>query len=386
MIPYGKHSISEEDIKAVVETLRSERLTQGPKVEEFEQALCEKFGCEYAVAVNSGTMALHLAYKALGVVEGDEVVTSPNTFVATANGILYNGGIPRFIDIDPETYNLSTEKLEEHLSNSENRKNLKGIAPVHFAGLPCGMEKIYELAKQYDLFVLEDACHAPGAEYKDEAGCWYEVGSCVHSDAAVLSFHPVKHITSGEGGAVLTNDKNLAEKIRILRTHGITKNPRQIQDNHGPWYYEMQQLGFNGRITDLQCALGISQLTRLDEFVDRRRQIARRYDSVFKSIPEIKAPRVGDNCKHAYHLYVIRCQDRDRLFEYLLENDISPQVHYIPVHLQPYYQEKFGYSLGEYPEAEKYYTQALSLPVFFGLKKPEQKKVCSKVKTFYEQR
>jgi UDP-4-amino-4,6-dideoxy-N-acetyl-beta-L-altrosamine transaminase len=383
MIPYGKQSITEADIQAVEKVLRSDWLTQGPRVEEFEQALCEKFGCDYAVAVNSGTMALHLAYKALGVDEGDEVVTSPNTFVATANGVVYNGGIPRFVDINLDTYNLSPEKLEEYLSNSENRKNLKGIAPVHFAGQPCGMEKIYNLARKYNLFVLEDACHAPGAEYRGTNGTWHKVGNCKHSDAAVLSFHPVKHITTGEGGAVLTNKKGLAEELKILRSHGITKEPGEMSENHGPWYYEMQQLGFNGRITDLQSALGISQLKRLDEFINRRRQIAARYDSAFKSIPEIKTPQIADKYKHAYHLYVIRCQDRDRLFEYLLDNGISPQVHYIPVHLQPYYRWHFSYQAGDYPAAEKYYKEALSLPMFPTLEEKKIEYVINTVENFY---
>ncbi|MFB6357024.1 MAG: UDP-4-amino-4,6-dideoxy-N-acetyl-beta-L-altrosamine transaminase [bacterium] len=364
MIPYGQQSISEQDIESVKDVLQSDLITQGPKVKEFEDALCDHFGCSQAVAVNNGTMALQLAYKALGVSQGDEVVTTPNTFVATANGIVYNDGHPKFVDIDSNTFNLDADKLETFLDDPKNRENLVGIAPVHFAGLPCVMGKIYELAQRHDLFVLEDACHAPGAGWRDSEGQWHKIGSCSHSDAAVMSFHPVKHFTTGEGGAVLTNDHELADKVRQLRTHGITNNPEQLHENHGPWYYEMQELGYNGRITDFQCALGIQQLDRLDEFVEGRRKLAGEYDDFFGGTEGITSTNVPDDRSHAYHLYVIRTRWRDQLFEFLRENDVAPQVHYIPVHLQPYYREHFEINGENLHQAEAYYEEAVSIPMY----------------------
>lgn len=385
MIPYGQHSIEEEDIEAVVEALRSERITQGQYVDEFENALSDHFGCNHAIAVNNGTTALFLAHKALGVSDGNEVLTTPNTFVATANGIVFNDGRPRFLDIHPETFNLDIDRLEEYLSKPDNRDDVVGITPVHFAGLPCDMEKIWELADEYDLFVLEDACHAPGAQYRDRKGNWHKIGSCSHSDAAILSFHPVKHITTGEGGAILTNDPDLADSVRKLRHHGISKTPEDfVHKPNGPWYYEMQELGINGRITDFQCALGIEQLHRLDERVEKRQAIADEYFDALTKIEEIQTPDIDDKSHHSFHLFVILAKQKEELFSHLRDSGISPQVHYIPVHRHPYYQDKYDYSEGDFPYAESYYQAALSLPMFPGLSEDDMNHVIQTLQEFYE--
>lgn len=387
MIPYGQHHITQEDVEAVTRSLRGDRITQGQKVDEFEAALREFFGCEHAVAVNNGTTALHLAYKALGVEDGDQVLTTPNTFVATSNAVLYNEGTPRFVDIDASSYNLDVDRLEKFLSDPENRENVAGIAPVHFAGLPCDMEKISELAERYDLFVLEDACHAPGAEWCDSNDRWHKVGDCSHGDAAVLSFHPVKHFTTGEGGAVLTNEEDLAESIRALRHHGITRNQEQFSgEPDGPWDYEMQELGINGRITDIQCALGISQLERLEETVRKRRELANDYRNELSDVEGLVLPEEGSSRKHSYHLYVVRSEYRDDLYDHLRDDDIGAQVHYIPVYDQPYYQENLEVNSSNYPRMEAYYEQALSLPMFPRLSQDDFDHVIESIKTFHRDR
>lgn len=367
MIPYGRQWIEPEDLERVLEVFRSDWITQGPAVERFEEALCARFGARYAVAVSSGTAALHLACLALGVGAGDRVVTSPNTFVASANCVLYCGGTVCFVDIEPETGNLCVERLEAFLENAGNREGLKGIIPVHFAGQPCDLGRIRTLADRYDLWVLEDACHAPGARWRGGDGQWHAVGSCSHSDAAVLSFHPVKHVTTGEGGAILTNRKEIYSKIQKLRSHGITRDRKAMETDDGPWFYEMEDLGFNYRITDFQCALGISQLQRLDEVLKKRREIAEMYGQALGGLPGVRPLAVRRGVEHAYHLYVVRLRNRRAVFEELSAAGIGVQVHYIPVHLQPYYRRTQKTGPGDFPEAEAHYREALSLPIFYGL-------------------
>ena len=364
MIPYARQQIDEQDLAAVIETLQSDWITQGPAIRRFEEALCERFGAKHAVAVSSGTAALHLACLALGVHPGDEVITSPNTFVASANCVLYCGGRVRFVDIDPQTYTLSADRLEAYLAVPENRKHVRGIIPVHSAGHPCNMERIAALAERYGLWIIEDACHAPGARWQDANRTWHKIGACSHSDMAVFSFHPAKHFTTGEGGAILTNRQDLYEKLLCLRTHGITKDAAHLQENHGPWYYEMQDLGFNYRITDLQCALGLSQIRHLDSWVRRRREIAEHYHATLAEIKDLALPYTAPGIEHAYHLYVLQIPYRKAVFQAMRNAGIGVQVHYIPVHLQPYYRTQFGYGWGDFPIAETYYRRALSLPMF----------------------
>jgi len=420
MIPYGHHWLDEEDIQAVVDVLRSNWITQGPKIEEFEKALASYCGAKYAVAVSSGTAALHLACLAAGIKTGDEVITSPITFVASANCVLYCGGRPVFADVQPDTINIDPKKIKELLN-----PKTKAIIPVHFAGQPYDLEKISDIAKEHNLIVIEDAAHALGAEYriketrikglkgqglkkkelklnpKDNPDSlilnpednskeeWVKVGSCCHSDMTVFSFHPVKSITTGEGGAILTNRKDLYEKLLMLRSHGITKNPKNFlnpyplllnpKDNPNPWYYEMQELGFNYRITDFQCALGLSQLSKLDSFIARHREIAIIYNEAFKAIEGIKVLTERDYIKSAWHLYVVLVKNRKQVFKKLREAGIFINVHYIPVYLQPYYRS-LGYQEGLCPNAEDYYDQAISLPMFPKITDEELRYVIDKVK------
>ncbi len=378
-LPYSRQHISESDIQSVVEVLRSDWITQGPAVERFEQALCERFKVSYVVAVANGTAALHLACLALGVGPGDEVITTPNTFAASANCALYCGASVRFVDIDARTYNLSPDRLEEFLSSPDNRWNVKGVIPVHFAGQPYDMERIRDIAQQNGLWVIEDACHAPGARWLESSGEWKLVAACTHSDAAVLSFHPVKHLTTGEGGAILTNRRDVYEKLINLRTHGITKDRDLMEEDHGPWYYEMTALGFNYRITDMQCALGKAQMAHLDGWLERRREIAGMYDAAFADTEIVVTPYVAPNVEHAYHLYVIQVNNRREVFERLRSEGIGVQVHYIPVHLQPYYREGFGFKHGDFPVAEEYYSRCLSIPIFPGMTDEDVDYVVKKV-------
>jgi UDP-4-amino-4,6-dideoxy-N-acetyl-beta-L-altrosamine transaminase len=363
-LPYGRQWIDEEDIAAVVEVLRGDWLTQGPMVERFEQALAEYCGAKFAVAVNSATSGLHIAAMAAGVKEGDVGITSPITFVASANCIAYCGGTPKFADIDPNTANISVEKLEEACEKNPP----KVIVPVDFTGQPADLPEIYQIAKKYDATVIQDAAHSIGASYKDD-GIEYKVGSCVHSDMAVLSFHPVKIVTTGEGGAVLTNDEDLYQKLSELRTHGITKDTKRLSRNDGGWYYEQQSLGLNYRITDFQSALGLSQMRRLDEFVARRRELVELYKKHFAEMSEdVQLLTESENKRSSYHLLVaLVCggmERRKNVFDYLQANNIRVQVHYIPVHFQPFYQEHFGVKEGDFPNAESYYSSCISLPMF----------------------
>jgi UDP-4-amino-4,6-dideoxy-N-acetyl-beta-L-altrosamine transaminase len=373
MIPYGRHEISEADIQAVVDVLRSDFLTQGPTVPAFEHAMAGYCGAQHAVAVNSGTSALHIACLALGVGPGDRVWTSPITFVATANCARYCGAQVDFVDIDPCTYNLSVARLAEKLTTAEREGRLpKVVIPVHLCGQPCDMAGIHALSERYGFKVIEDASHAVGASYRGE-----RVGGGRYSDITVFSFHPVKIITTAEGGMAVTNDAQLARRMQLARTHGITRDPADMTHApDGPWYYQQIDLGFNYRLTDIHAALGLSQMRRLDEFVARRRAIARQYDETLEDLP-LTIPWQHADGHSAFHLYVIRLKlneiDRThrQVFEGLRSAGIGVNLHYIPVHIQPYYR-RLGFADGDFPEAEGYYREAMSLPMFSGLSNERQ--------------
>lgn len=367
MIPYGRQDISQEDIDAVVSALKSDWLTQGPAVPEFEGALAAYCGVEHAIAVNSATSALHIACMALGLEAGDWLWTSPITFVASANAALYCGASVDFVDIDPVSYNLSVSALAQKLARAEKNGRLpKVLVPVHFAGQPCAMREIRQLADQYGFRIIEDASHAVGASYLDG-----KVGNCEYSDISVFSFHPVKIITSGEGGMAVTRSAELADAMRSLRSHGITRDHQQmVRQPEGPWYYEQVGLGYNYRITDIQAALGRSQLQRIDGFIARRHEIADAYDRELATLPLILPVRHKDSYS-ALHLYPVQLRDdtgktRQQLFDGLRARGIGVNVHYIPVHTQPYY-EAMGFKQGDFPEAERYYSRAVSLPMYSSL-------------------
>lgn len=354
-IPYARHWIEGDDIEAVEQALKSDWLTQGPKVGEFEEKIAAYCGAKFAVAFNSGTSALHASCFVAGIGQNDEVITSPITFVASANCILYCGGKPIFADIEQNTINIDPNEIEKKIS-----PKTKALIPVHFAGHPCDLERIQAIAKSKGLIVIEDAAHALGAGYKGS-----KIGSCKYSDMTILSFHAVKHITTGEGGMTLTNNEEYYQKLLMFRTHGITRDKEKMKNSsEGDWYYEMQILGFNYRITDFQCALGINQLNKIDTFINRRRQIVERYNKAFKNIKGILLPVKRDNIKSSWHLYVMQVEDRRKqAFEALRKSGIGVNVHYIPVHLQPYYKN-LGYKAGDYPNAEAYYKRAITLPLY----------------------
>lgn len=380
MIPYGRQNISEEDISAVVEVLRSDFLTQGPAVPRFEAAVAEYVGARHAVACSNATAALHMACMALGVGPGDIVWTSPNTFVASANCALYCGASVDFVDIDPVTWNMSPAALEEKLRAAEREGRLpKVVIPVHFSGEPCDMAAIGALAKRYGFRVIEDAAHAIGAAYPGG-----KVGDCRHSDIVVFSFHPVKIITTGEGGLALTNDPEIASRLNLARSHGITRDPELMQgEPHGPWYYEQIGLGFNYRMTDMQAALGLSQMARLEEFLERRQQIADAYDAALAGLP-LTTPYRNPASRSALHLYVVRlgldriAKGHRQVFEELRASAIGVNLHYIPVYLQPHYRS-LGFAPGHCPEAERYYGEAISLPIFATLSDTDQRFVIDKL-------
>ena len=380
-IPYGHQHITDEDIQAVIETLKSDYLTQGPKIIEFEQAFARYVGAKYAVAVSNATAGLHLAATALQVRSGDKVIVTPITFAASANCIRYCNGMVVFCDIDPDTYLMDIKKLRRLLETNPP-STFKGIVPVDFAGYPHQMEEFRQLADEYGLWILEDACHAPGGYFIDSNGEKQFCGNGKFADVTVFSFHPVKHIATGEGGMVTTNDKELFDRLSLLRTHGITKNPACLHENHGGWYYEMQELGYNYRLTDFQAALGLSQLKRADEGLKRRQKIAVRYNEAFKRIADIQTPYASPDVFHAYHLYIIQVPDRLDLYNYLHENGIYAQVHYIPLHLMPYYREQ-GNKPGDLPVAEKYYSRCLSLPMFPTLTDEEREYVIKKIEYYF---
>jgi len=363
---YGKQTIQQDDIDAVTEVLKGDWLTQGPYVKQFEDDLAEKFNAKYVSAVANGTAGLHLIGLALGWSKDIVVITSPITFLASANCILYSGATPDFVDIDASTYTIDLKKLEEIIiSYSEHNQNVKAVVAVDYAGLPCDWKKLRELADKYNFQLVNDNCHALGAEVNDDL-----TYACKYADAVNMSFHPVKHITSGEGGAVLTNNKEIDEKIKILRTHGMTKDQKYLTKNEGPWYYEMHHLGYNYRITDLQSALGSSQLKKLDDFVKRRTEIAAYYNESFSGDERFVIPVVPKDMKHAHHLYPLQIKfdklqiTKSDFFERMRENNIGLQVHYIPVHLQPYYKKNFGFKEGDFPVAEEFYNNEVSIPIY----------------------
>jgi UDP-4-amino-4,6-dideoxy-N-acetyl-beta-L-altrosamine transaminase len=380
MIPYGRQDISEEDIRAVVEVLHSDWLTQGPAIERFEQEVARYCGATYAVAVSNATAALHIACLAAGLGPGDALWTSPNTFVASANCGRYCGAGVDFVDIDARSYNLSVEALEEKLARAQEQGALpKVVIPVHFAGQSCDMARIGELAQRYGFTVIEDASHAIGGSYRDG-----KVGACAFSDMTVFSFHPVKIVTTGEGGMVLTNRRDLYEKLVRLRSHGITRDLAQMEGApDGPWYYQQIELGFNYRMTDMQAALGASQMRRLDEFVRRRHHLAQRYDRLLAGLP-LTTPWRDPQAHSALHLYVIRLRldligkSHAQAFAELRERGIGVNLHYIPVHTQPYYR-RLGFKAGDFPAAEQYYREAISLPMFYGLSEAMQDQVIAAV-------
>jgi perosamine synthetase len=372
MLPYGRQSISEDDIQTVVDVLRSDWLTTGPKVAEFEEALAARVGAKYAVAYSSGTAALHGAAFAAGLKPGDEAITSPLTFAATANCVLYQGARPVFADVSPDTLNLDPDLLAERIT-----PNTRAILPVDYAGHPADLDPILALGERHGLTVIEDACHALGADYKGR-----RTGSIAHM--AVFSFHPVKHVATGEGGMVTTDRADLAENLRRFRNHGISSDARQRHAS-GQWHYEMVQLGFNYRLTDIACALGISQLKKLEANLARRREIAARYTAAFRNLRGVVAPSVRSDVNPAWHLYPIRVnpshlkKDRAHMFRALRAENIGVNVHYIPVHLHPYYRDRFGYQGGEYPVAETAYEQLISLPMFHAMTEQDVEDVVAAV-------
>ncbi|MCX7862505.1 MAG: UDP-4-amino-4,6-dideoxy-N-acetyl-beta-L-altrosamine transaminase [Bacteroidales bacterium] len=381
-IPYGKQYITEEDIQAVIEVLKSDYLTQGPTIEQFEQAFAQYIGSKYAVAVANGTAALHLAVLALNLEKGKKVITTPITFAASANCVLYAGGEVEFVDIDPKTYTIDINKIDYLLKRLKSNE-VRGIIPVDLAGYPVNMEDLKQIAERYGLWLLEDACHAPGGAFKDSEGNWQQCGNGTYSDAAIFSFHPVKHIATGEGGMITTNNKDLYEKLKILRTHGITRDKNLLSRYDGGWYYEMQMLGFNYRITDIQAALGISQLKRAQQGLIRRRQIAQVYLKELSNVGDIVLPYSNDTIKHAYHLFIIQTNYRKELYEFLRTKNIFCQVHYIPIHTFPFYQQ-FGWKWGDFPVAESYYQKCLSLPMFPTLSDDEISYVIHCIKAFFQ--
>jgi UDP-4-amino-4,6-dideoxy-N-acetyl-beta-L-altrosamine transaminase len=371
MIPYGKQDINQQDIDAVVAVLQSYYLTQGPQVPAFEKMVADYCGAQYGVAVNSATSALHIACLALGLDEGDWLWTSPNTFVASANCALYCGAQVDFVDIDPRTYNLCADKLEEKLIQAKIKNRLpKIVMPVHFAGQACDMQRIHQLGQQYGFRIIEDASHALGADYLNQ-----KVGMGDYSDITVFSFHPVKIITTAEGGVALTQDKRLAEKLRLIRSHGVTREADQLIDPlEGGWHYQQISLGFNYRMTELQAALGVSQMTRLDLFVTKRRQLAAIFDQQLKDLPLI-LPAQAAWSKSSYHLYPVQVMHdihtRKDVYDRLKAKGLGVNVHYIPVHTQPFYRAR-GFDWGDYPNAESYYRSAVSIPLYPGMSEQDQ--------------
>jgi UDP-4-amino-4,6-dideoxy-N-acetyl-beta-L-altrosamine transaminase len=392
-IPYGRQTITSEDIQAVSEVLNSDFITTGPKNSEFEEKFSKYIGSEYAVTVANGTAALHLCAMALEVKPGKKIITTPITFVASANCIEYCGGEIVFADIHPETYLLDIKKVEELIDNNPP-DTFAGIIPVDFAGQAVNIEEYRKLADKHGLWIIEDACHAPGAFFTDSKGNQQNCGNGKFADLTIFSFHPVKHIACGEGGMITTNNLELRRKVNILRSHGITKEEplfyNSIEESEGipitssnsypGWYYEMQDLGYNYRLTDFQAALGISQLKRAEQGLKRREEIAEKYDKAFEG-KEIVTPARTKNSRHALHLYVIQIKKRREFYDHLVANGIFAQIHYIPVHLQPYYKTK-GWKKGDFPVAENYYEKCISLPIYPGLTNEQQEYVIKKVLEF----
>ena len=382
-ISYGKQNIDDSDLNEVIRVLKTDWLTQGPEVNNFEKNLCNYFGSANAIAVANGTASLHLIAKASGWNSDDTVITSPISFLASINCALYCNANPDFADIDEKTYTIDPGKLEEKiLQLKKSGKKVKAVVAVDFAGNVCDWKSLKSLSEKYNFELINDFCHALGADYFNDKQ--YAVK---YAEAVNMSFHPVKHITTGEGGAVLTDNSVLAEKIKLLRTHGMTKDVNLLEENHGSWYYEMVDLGFNYRITDFQCALGSNQLKKLDEFLIKRRKIASLYDKAFADIDNITIPFVRPEVKHAYHLYPLLIDfdkfgiSRKELFEQLASKNIFCQVHYIPIHLQPYYRNNFGFKKNDFPVAEKFYSREISLPVYPDLSEANQLFVIESLKS-----
>jgi len=380
-IPYGRQNITQEDIDAVTEVLTADYLTTGPKVTEFEEKFANYVGSKYAVAVSNGTTALHLCTMVLGVNADSKVITTPITFAASANCIRYCGGEVVFADIDPKTALLDIKKVRALLAAAP-KGTYAGIIPVDFTGYPVNLEAFRQLADEYGLWIIEDACHSPGGYFTDSKGQQQNCGNGSFADLAIFSFHPVKHIACGEGGMITTNNKALYEKLQILKTHGITRQQDLMQENHGGWYYEMIDLGHNFRIPDILCALGISQLDKAEAGIQRRRAIAKKYDKAFDGLG-ISNLQPKKGIGHAYHLYVIAVNNRKALYDALRAEGIYAQIHYIPVHTLPYYQQ-LGHQKGDFPQAEAYYDKCISLPMYPSLTDKEQDFVIEKVLEYYQ--
>ena len=378
VIPYARQSISKQDIDAVTEVLQSDYLTQGPVVPAFEEAVANLVGAKYAIAGNSATSMLHVACLALGVTDGDLVWTSPISFVASANCALYCGAEIDFVDVDSETFNMSPTALATKLEKAHKSNKLpKVIIPVHMGGQSCDMKSIGLLAKQYGIKVIEDASHAIGGSYDSRS-----IGNCAHSDITIFSFHPVKIITSGEGGMATSQDESLAHRMRLLRSHGITRNETEFEfANEGPWYYEQQELGLNYRLTDIAAALGLSQLQRIDTFINQRNAVAKRYDNAF-ALTQVAIPHINSDCISAFHLYIARCDfensdvTRVQLFQNMKNSGVLLNLHYIPIYRQPFYS-KMGFDPNSFPNAERYYKQAFSIPMYADLTEADQDTVIS---------
>ena len=392
-IPYGKQYLDKKDLDELTQVFYSDWITQGPKIEEFEQKFADYVGADYAVACSNGTAALHLTCLANNIQEGDIVLSSPISFVASMNCALYCGAKPAFADIDPNSKCISPDSIENVLSKISTPKM---IIPVHYSGYSCDMDKIHGLAKDIGAIVIEDACHALGATYTDKTDRTVGIGSCKHSDATVFSFHPVKHITTGEGGMITTNNKDLYEKMLLFRSHGITKQENNFLHSSftvnecGQWYYEMQELGFNYRITDLQCALGISQLQKLPDFLKKRRKIVDTYNKAFQDTECVDYIKEQEGIQSAWHIYPINLKGklknkRRKAFEYLRKEQIGVNVHYIPIHLQPYYMKNFGFKKGDFPVAEDFYDTTITLPVFPTMTDNETNRVIKAVFKVVEQ-
>lgn len=377
-IPYARQEILQSDIDSVVSVLRSDYLTQGPAVKEFEDAFARYVGSKHALAISNGTTALHLCAQTLGVKPGVKVITSPLTFVASANCVEYCGGEVKLVDIDPATFCIDPNLVEDALKKDSS---IRGIIPVDFAGYPSAVEDLRYLASKYNLWITEDACHAPGATFSDSRNNLQKVGNSHYSDLTVFSFHPVKHIAAGEGGMITTNNTELFEKISLLRTHGITRDPQKLSRKGEGWYYEMQELGYNYRIPDILAALGTSQLQRNSDGIRRRNEIASKYNEKLQGLP-VQLPAVVEGIQHAYHLYVIQVENRKALYDYLKEQGIYTQVHYLPVHQQPYYIQKYGTQ--SLPKADEYYRRCLSIPMYPSMTDDQQDFVIEKIKAFFK--
>lgn len=380
MIPYGRQQITSEDIEAVVETLKGDFLTQGPAVTQFEKDFGSVIGAPHCIAVNNATSALHLCCLALGVQAGTKVLCTPNTFVASSNCVLYCGGDVEFIDINPKTLGIDFDLLEKKLK-SQPPGTYAGVIAVDFAGYPLDFEKLREITAPHKMWIIEDACHAPGAQFLNSQSEWVYSGNGRYADLSTFSFHPVKHIATGEGGMITTRNSELDKKIRLLRTHGITKDPQEMSQCDGGWDMEMQALGFNYRMPDILCTLGSSQLKRLESNLRRRREIADKYEQGLQGLP-IKTPEVPATARHAYHLYVIRTEKRKELYDYLKIKGIYCQVHYIPIYSQPYYENKYGRL--HFSQMDLYYSQCLSLPMYHGMSAAEQDEVIAAIRSFFK--